>query len=104
MPAGPGGGPNPGAAGTGGCRPPQGDQRVEEGRGQGPRQPVVEVQLEAVGDRLDQALEPDLDPGGEAEEQAQDPQACADQGVDAGGVTEEDRPGDAVAPGRECAP
>ena len=83
---------------------PQGDQRVEEGRGQGPGQPVVEVQLEAVGDGLDQALEADLDAGGEAEEQAQDPEAGADQGLDAGGVAEEDRPGDAMAPGRICEP
>ena len=46
---------------------PEGDQGVEEGRGQGPGQPVVEVELEAVGDGLHQALEPDLDaPGIEA--------------------------------------
>ena len=77
----------------------QGDQGVEEGRGQGPREPVVEVELEleAVGDGLDQSLEADLDPGGEAEEEA-----GADQGLDAGGVAEEDQPGDAVTPGREC--
>jgi len=79
---------------------PQGDQGVEEGRGQSPGQPVVEVELEAVGDGLDQTLEPDLDAGGEAEEQAQDPEAGADQGVDAGGVAEEDRPRDPVAPSR----
>jgi hypothetical protein len=83
---------------------PQGDQRVEEGRGQRPGQPVVEVELEAVDDRLDQALEADLDAGGEAEEQPQDPEAGADQGLDAGGVAEEDRPGDAVAPDRICEP
>jgi hypothetical protein len=83
---------------------PQGDQGVEEGRGQGPGQPVVEVELEAVGDGLDQALEPDLDTGGKAEEQAQDPEAGADQGLDAGGVAEEDRPGDAMAPAGICEP
>jgi hypothetical protein len=83
---------------------PEGDQGVEEGGGQGSREPVVEVELEAVGDGLDQALEADLDAGGEAEEQAQDPQAGADQGLDAGGVAEEDRPGDAVAPDRICEP
>jgi hypothetical protein len=82
----------------------QGDQGVQEGRGQGPGQPVVEVQLEAVGDGLDQALEPDLDAGGEAEEQAQDPEAGADQGLDAGRVAEKDRPGDTVAPDRICEP
>jgi hypothetical protein len=47
---------------------PQGDQGVEESRGQGTGKPVVEVELEAVGDGLDQALEADLDAGGEAEE------------------------------------
>ena len=83
---------------------PQGDQGVEEGRSQRPREPVVEVELEAVGDRLDQTLEPDLDAGGEAEEQAQDPQAGSDQGLDAGSVPEEDGPGDAVAPGRTRQP
>jgi hypothetical protein len=82
----------------------QGDQWVEEGRGQGPREPVVEVELEAVGDGLDQSLEADLDPGGEAEEEAQDPEAGADQGLDAGGVAEEDGPWDAVAPDRICEP
>jgi len=56
----------------------QGDQGVEEGGGQGPGQPVVQVELEPVGHRLDQALEADVDPGGQAEQQTQNPQPAAD--------------------------
>ena len=82
----------------------QGDQGIEEGGGHGPREPVVKVELQGVGDGLDQTLEADLDPGRQAEQQAQDPEAGADQGVDAGSVAEEDRPGDTVAPGRICEP
>ncbi len=62
----------------------EGDQGIEEGGGDGPRQPFVQVELEAVGDGLDQALEADLDPGGQAQQQAQDPQPATDQGLDPG--------------------
>src|SRR4029453_12598434 len=66
----------PGGADVGAA---EGDQGVEEGGGEGAGQPLVEVELEAVGDRLDQALEADLDPGGQAEQQAKDPEPAADQ-------------------------
>jgi hypothetical protein len=82
----------------------EGDQGIEEGGGDGPGQPIVQVELEAVGDGLDQALEADLDPGGQAQEQAQDPQAATDQGLDPGAAAQERRPRDPVAPARICEP
>ncbi|HEV3503666.1 MAG TPA: hypothetical protein VG637_00080, partial [Actinomycetes bacterium] len=82
----------------------EGDQGIEEGGGDRSGQPFVQVELQAVGDGLDQALEADLDPGGQAEQEAQDPQPAADQGLDPGAAAQEQRPRDPVAPGRICEP
>jgi hypothetical protein len=80
----------------------QGDQGIEEGGGHGPGEPVVKVELQGVGDGLDQTLEADLDPGRQAEQQAQHPQPATDKGLDPRAAAQEHRPGDTMAPGREC--
>ena len=82
----------------------KGDQGIEEGGGHSPGQPVVKVELQGVGDGLDQALEADLDPGGQAEQQAQYPQPAADKGLDPRAAAQERRPGDTMAPDRICEP
>ena len=82
----------------------KGDQGIEEGGGHSPGQPVVKVELQGVGDGLDQALEADLDPGGQAEQQAQYPQPAADKGLDPRAAAQERRPGDTMAPDRTREP
>jgi hypothetical protein len=77
----------------------EGDQGVQEGGGHGPTEPVAGLQLQPVGHRLGQAGQADVDPGGQAEQQAQDPQTTGGQRFNPGAAAQERRPGDAMAPG-----